>query len=76
MTKAVPQSSSKTSPLLCLKILVEQDLVTDDIQIVSAPPEHRKTYEHASLGLATMEAAVAEKPEHSETVVIESELPE
>ena len=42
------------------KILVEQDLVSDDIQIISAPPEHRKTYEHASLGLAKMEAASQE----------------
>ena len=37
------------------KILVEQNAVGDDIQIVAAPPEHRKTYEHASLGLATIE---------------------
>ncbi len=46
------------------KILVEQDLVTDDIQIVEAPPEHRKTYEHASLGLANVPVveAEAEKP--------------
>jgi segregation and condensation protein A len=39
------------------KILVEQDLVSDEIQIVTAPPEHRKTYEHASLGLANIEKA-------------------
>lgn len=49
------------------KILVEQDLVSDDIQIVTAPPEHRKTYEHASLGLAKIEenpgpASAAEAP--------------
>jgi chromatin segregation and condensation protein Rec8/ScpA/Scc1 (kleisin family) len=37
------------------KILVDQVAVTDDIQIVPAPEEHRKTYEHASLHLATVE---------------------
>jgi segregation and condensation protein A len=36
------------------KILVEQNLVSDDIQIVPAPEAHRKTYEHASLGLANI----------------------
>ncbi|HET6252283.1 MAG TPA: segregation/condensation protein A [Tepidisphaeraceae bacterium] len=53
------------------KILVDQDLVSDDIQIVSAPAEHRKTYEHASLGLAKIEAVkqetvAAQSPESDE----------
>ena len=34
------------------KILVDQDSVNDDIEIIAAPESHRKTYEHASLGLA------------------------
>ena len=36
------------------KILVEQAGVDDDVHIISAPAEHRKTYEHASLGLANL----------------------
>lgn len=34
------------------KILVDQESAADEIQIRNAPPEHRKTYEHASLGLS------------------------
>jgi segregation and condensation protein A len=34
------------------KILVQQEQVQDDLEIVPAPEEHRKTYEHASLHLA------------------------
>ena len=35
------------------KILVKQaDEDLSDMEIDAAPPEHRKTYEHASLGLA------------------------
>ncbi|HWE03960.1 MAG TPA: segregation/condensation protein A [Tepidisphaeraceae bacterium] len=34
------------------KILVEQASAADDIDIVAAPDEHRRTYEHASLNLA------------------------
>ncbi|HZL34816.1 MAG TPA: segregation/condensation protein A [Tepidisphaeraceae bacterium] len=34
------------------KILVEQTSVADDIDIVAAPAEHRKTYEQVSLNLA------------------------
>jgi segregation and condensation protein A len=46
------------------KILVDQNLVSDDIQIIPAPEAHRKTYEHASLGLAhIVETNVAAKPE-------------
>jgi segregation and condensation protein A len=41
------------------KILVDQDAVTDDIQIIPAPEEHRKTYEHASLHLANIETPAA-----------------
>ena len=39
------------------KIVVDQDLVTDDIEIVAASETHRKTYEHASLGLAKIKVA-------------------
>ena len=40
------------------KILVQQEQVQDDLEIVPAPEEHRKTYEHASLHLASeLEAA-------------------
>ncbi len=35
------------------KILVEQPLATDDLEIVSAPEEHRRTYVGASLHLAS-----------------------
>jgi len=37
------------------KILVEQTDAHDDIQIVPAPEEHRRTYAHASLHLASEE---------------------
>src|SRR5437764_9040733 len=37
------------------KILVEQVHTTDDIEIIPAPEEHRRTYAHASLHLATEE---------------------
>ncbi len=43
------------------KILVEQATATDDIQIIPAPEEHRRTYAHASLHLAT-EAPEDETP--------------
>jgi chromatin segregation and condensation protein Rec8/ScpA/Scc1 (kleisin family) len=40
------------------KILVKQEAVQDDLEIVPASEEHRKTYEHASLHLAPeLEAA-------------------
>ena len=43
------------------KILVQQEQVQDDLEIIPAPEEHRKTYEHASLHLAPeLEAAPAE----------------
>jgi segregation and condensation protein A len=35
------------------KILVTQDSATDELQIISAPEEHRKTYAQASLHLAS-----------------------
>jgi len=35
------------------KILVEQPSAGDDIEIIPAPEEHRRTYAHASLHLAT-----------------------
>jgi segregation and condensation protein A len=35
------------------KILVQQEQVQDDLEIIPAPEEHRKTYEHASLHLAS-----------------------
>ena len=42
------------------KILVQQEQVQDELEIVPAPAEHRKTYEHASLHLAPeLEAADA-----------------
>jgi segregation and condensation protein A len=44
------------------KIWVEQELVSDDVAIVAASEEHRKTYEHASLHLAPEEPATAEGP--------------
>jgi segregation and condensation protein A len=44
------------------KILVDQDSVNDDIDIIAAPESHRKTYEHASLGLAPMTAEPAPLP--------------
>ncbi|MDB5299634.1 MAG: hypothetical protein JWO87_1297, partial [Phycisphaerales bacterium] len=34
------------------KIWVEQESVSDDVVIIPASEEHRKTYEHASLHLA------------------------
>jgi segregation and condensation protein A len=37
------------------KILVEQPSAGDDIEILPAPEEHRRTYAHASLHLATEE---------------------
>ena len=37
------------------KILVEQVSATDDIEIIPAPEEHRRTYAHASLHLASEE---------------------
>jgi hypothetical protein len=37
------------------KILVEQLTATDDVEIIPAPEEHRRTYAHASLHLATEE---------------------
>ena len=46
------------------KILVDQQSVEDDLQIIEAPPEHKKTYAAASLHLAPeSEAAVAPSPE-------------
>lgn len=42
------------------KVLAEQVGVADDIDIVPAPAEHRKTYEHASLNLAEGAIAPAE----------------
>jgi len=43
------------------KILVEQNEVEDDLEIVEAPEEHRKTYADASLHLAP-EAEASEAP--------------
>jgi segregation and condensation protein A len=43
------------------KILVKQESSTDDLEIVSAPEEHRRQYAHASLHLA------AETPDVPET---------
>jgi segregation and condensation protein A len=37
------------------KIIVHQSQTQDDIHIEEAPPEHKATYEHASLHLATEE---------------------
>ena len=53
------------------KILVEQNSVDDEIDIISAPEEHRKTYENASLGGATIDPADdsnAPRPEVISTV--------
>lgn len=50
------------------KILVQQEQVEDDLQIVPAPAEHRKTYEHASLHLASeLESAPAEPAPDEQT---------
>jgi segregation and condensation protein A len=38
------------------KILVEQANAQDDLEIIAAPEEHRRTYAHASLHLATEDA--------------------
>ena len=48
------------------KILVQQEQVEDDLQIVPAPLEHRKTYEHASLHLASELDNPAASPDPSE----------
>ncbi len=48
------------------KILVEQAEAMDDIQIVPAPEEHRRTYEHASLHLAADEHGTEELPAGTE----------
>jgi segregation and condensation protein A len=55
------------------KILVDQDAVHDDIEIVAAPESHRKTYEHASLGLAP---ATADEPPKAPDPVSQSTSPE
>lgn len=44
------------------KILVEQDQVHDDLEIVEAPEEHKRTYVHASLHLAPEEDASEPEP--------------
>jgi segregation and condensation protein A len=50
------------------KILVEQNNVEDELEIVPASAEHRKTYEHASLHLAPeLEAAPDDQPEAAAT---------
>src|SRR5665213_149905 len=50
------------------KILVEQASQEDDIEIVSAPEEHRKTYEFASLNLAAgAENPIAEAVDEDES---------
>ena len=41
------------------KILVEQDAAHDELEIIEAPEEHKKTYVHASLHLAPEEPAPA-----------------
>jgi len=43
------------------KILVEQSKVLGEVQIVEAPEEHKRTFVHATLNLATE----AEKPEEA-----------
>jgi segregation and condensation protein A len=48
------------------KILVEQPAATDDLEIVSAPEEHRRTYVGASLHLAS------ESPEEPPSEQVES----
>jgi segregation and condensation protein A len=48
------------------KILVEQNQVEDDLEIIEAPEEHRKTYVGASLHLAS-ENEVADAPETVES---------
>jgi segregation and condensation protein A len=56
------------------KILVEQHAVADDIDIVTAPEEHRRTYVGASLHLASETEEVEESPapiEAAETPVSE-----
>ena len=44
------------------KILVQQEAAQDEMEIVPAPEEHRKTYEHASLHLAPEAEAAAQTP--------------
>ena len=53
------------------KILVEQPAVSDDLEIVTAPEEHRQTYVGASLHLAS-ESEPVEEP--AEQATIESDL--
>ncbi|HEX8521520.1 MAG TPA: segregation/condensation protein A [Tepidisphaeraceae bacterium] len=48
------------------KILVEQPETLDDIEIVPAPEEHRRTYAHASLHLASDTEPVVEAAPTSE----------
>lgn len=52
------------------KILVEQPSATDDLEIVSAPEEHRKTYVGASLHLASEDEPMEEPnpAEHIESL--------
>ncbi len=49
------------------KILVEQASAADDIAIVPAPEEHRKTYAHASLHLAT---ETTEEPDDASSAAV------
>ena len=53
------------------KILVEQPAVSDDLEIITAPEEHRQTYVGASLHLAS-ESEPVEEPTHQSN--IESDL--
>jgi hypothetical protein len=44
------------------KVLVQQQEVNDELEIVEAPEEHRRTYAHASLHLADEAAPADETP--------------
>jgi segregation and condensation protein A len=55
------------------KILVQQEAVNDELEIVPAPEEHRKTYKGASLHLA--DEAEAEEPAPAESPSLEHEQP-
>ena len=50
------------------KIMVQQDLALDEMEITPASAEHRKTYEHASLHLA-QESEITDAPSPTATAL-------